>query len=262
MAALPAWAPYALFAAGTAAKMKGDSDMEKEQRGILNRAMSETQKTQDKTAAAVAQEGAQYSPEQRAIDMAAQEQGAFQRAQADLAGSEGIVESGTKGAVSGEFLKSKADSAITEGNRITAIAREMAKTRAPGEQLVKEGLRRGNLAGEIGNQWGANRRATQASQLDAQNVDMPGIGQLGQIAQMVGSVWAGGAGAETAATAPTSLGSGAGYVMPVAGGASAAAPMVAGTAAAGTAGSMSPMWGSLMNQPRRRTAQTSMWGGG
>jgi hypothetical protein len=194
MAALPAWVPYAVMAAGTVAKMKGDERTADEKRGIINRSMEDTQKQADKAAAAVAAEGAQYSPEQRAIDMKAQEQGAFQRAQADLGGSSGIVDSSAKGNVSAEFLKAKAGKAVTEGNRITEIAREMARARAPGEQMTQEGLRRADMAGKIGSDWSTTNNMARAAQQTAANIGPNSLSNLGTVATAIGSAWAGGAG--------------------------------------------------------------------
>lgn len=261
MAAVPAWVPYALMIGGTAAQMHGAEKQEAERRRILNRSMTQTQETQDKTSADVAKEGANYSPEQRAMDLAAQEQGAIQRAQADLSGTDGIVQSTTKGNVSADFIKAKADKAIGEGNRITEIAREMAKVRAPGQQMAQEAMRRGALAGELGSKWSTAGGMSRAAQLDAQNVDMPAIGQLGQIASMVGSVWAGGAGAGgagagEAAAGPTiagGAGDAAGYVVPgaAAGGASMA-PSMAG---------LSSIWGGAPQSRNRARAYNTMFGG-
>lgn len=198
---MAAWAPYALLAAGTLAKMEGDDRTAEKKRGIINRSMEESQKQADKAASAVAQEGAQYSPEQRSMDMQAQEQGAFQRAQADLGGSAGIVDSSTKGNVSAEFLKAKAGKAVTEGNRITEIAREMARTRAPGEQMTAEGLRRADMAGQIGSDWSTTSNMARAAQQTASDVGSNSLSDLGTIASTIGSAWAGGAGGAMGGTA-------------------------------------------------------------
>jgi hypothetical protein len=239
------------MAGGTAAQMHGADKMEEEQKRILNRSMEETQKTQDQASADVAMEGANFSPEKRALDLAAQEQGAIQRAQADLSGTEGIVQSATKGNVSADFLKGKADKAISEGNRITDVVRESAKLRAPGQQMAEESIRRGALAGDLGSKWSSAGGMSRAAMLDAEGVEMPSIGQLGQIASMVGSVWAGGMGAD--AGAPSALGAGtegmAGYTMPASGGAGV-------PAAAGGMASLAP---SMMSAG---TGLSGIWGGG
>ncbi|SHN40009.1 hypothetical protein [Rhizobacter sp. OV335] len=235
--------PYALLAAGTYAKMRGDKAAANDRRDILNRSLQRTQATSDDAARQVVAEGQQFTPDARAAAMQGQENAAFQRAQSDLsaggaggAGGDVVDTAGGAGANSAAFVKAKADKAISEGNRITDIAREMARTRGTGDLLQSEGLRRADLVQRLGSAASSSRNMAQADQLDAQNVDTPLYGKLGGLAQMAGSAWlAGGAGAgaggaasgsgatvgaglgdAAASGAPTALGYGAGYGMPAA----------------------------------------------
>jgi len=242
MAAAPA---LALLAGGTYLKYRGDKKAAGERRDILNRSLQRNQATSDDAARQVLDEGKQFTPDARAAAMQDQEQTAFQRAQADLAaggaGGDVVDTAGGAGANSAAFVKARADKAISEGNRITDIAREMARTRGTSDLLNAEGMRRADLVGRLGSAASTNRNLAQADQLDAQNVDTPLYGKLGGLAQMAGAAWlAGGAGAgaggaasgsgatvgaglgdAAASGAPTALGYGAGYGMPVASGASA-----------------------------------------
>jgi hypothetical protein len=232
--------PYLLLAGGTAAKYAGDRKAANERRDILNKSLQRTQATSDDAARQVVVEGQQFTPDARAAAMQDLENAAFQRAQSDLsaggAGGDVVDTAGGAGANSAAFVKARADKAISEGNRITDIAREMARNRGTGDLLQAEGLRRADLAGRLGSAASSSRNMAQADQLDAQNVDTPLYGKLGGLAQMAGAAWlAGGAGAGAggaasgsgatvgaglgdvaASGAPTALGYGAGYGMPVA----------------------------------------------
>jgi len=232
-------AAAALLAAGTYLKDRGDKKAAGERRDILNRSLQRTKETSDDAARQVLAEGEQFAPDARATAMQGQEDAAFQRAQGDLAtgaGGDLVSTAGGAGANSAAFVKARADKAVSEGNRITDIAREMARNRGTGDLLQTEGLRRADLAGRLGSAASTNRNLVQADQLDAQNVDTPLYGKLGGLAQMAGAAWlAGGAGAgagagasgsgatvgaglgdAAASGAPTALGYGAGYGMPVA----------------------------------------------
>lgn len=237
MAAAPA---LALLAGGTYLKMRGDKKAGEERRDILNRSLQRTQATSEDAARQVVAEGQQFTPDARATAMQGQENAAFQRAQSDLAaggaGGDVVDTAGGAGANSAAFVKAKADKAVSEGNRITEIAREMARTHGTSDLLNAEGLRRADLSGRLGSAAASSRNMAQADQLDAQNVDTPLYGKLGGLAQMAGAAWlAGGAGAgaggaasgsgatvgaglgdAAASGAPTALGYGAGYGMPVA----------------------------------------------
>lgn len=222
--------PYLLMAGGTVAQMAGQRQQQKERRNILNRSFEQTQQVSDKAAQSVVQEGAQYAPDDRMAAMHAQEDAAFQQARADIGSTGGATLQTASGGgnASADFVRAKAGKAIAEGNRITEIAREMARTRSPGDLMTAEGMRRADLSQKIGSSFGTARNMAGAAQMDAEGVDMPVYGKLGALAQMAGSAWAmGGAGA---GAAPNALGYGAGYVLP--GG--AAAP--AATAGYGSAG--------------------------
>lgn len=178
---------------GTYAGVRGQQVQADRRNRILNDQLTRTGQVQDKAAQQVLNEGANYSPDKRMADMQAQEQATYDRSLSDLGPvASGIVDAaGDKGAGSADFIKAKADSAITEGNRITALARELAKTRAPGQLMTAEGMRRANLTGELSNQFSSNRNMGEAASLDAQNVEEPWWGQLGKVGQAVGMSMAG-----------------------------------------------------------------------
>lgn len=205
---MAAYAPYILMAAGTAASVAGQQSQAREQRRILNRAMEATDKTQKEGAQMVLDQAQKLSPIQRQQALADQEAATYAQAQKDLAGrmdaggTGAIIDTaGDAGAVSSDFVKAKADKAISEGSRLMEVAREAAKTRAPGQLLTTEGQQLSDLMGQLGSKYGANKNMSQAAGLDAQNADTPLYGKLGKIASMVGSMWAGGAGGAAGAGA-------------------------------------------------------------
>lgn len=176
-----------LMAAGTGAQMIGARRQQKEQRAILNRAMDETARTQQQATAQVMDEAKKFSPEERMQSMKDAESAAYSQAQADVGGGAAANIPTASGNVSADYLKAKADSALSEGNRLTAIAREAAKIRAPGSVQNAEALRRASLTGELGSRWSRNRNMTNAAQQDAASVEAPWYSDLGKIASAVGS---------------------------------------------------------------------------
>lgn len=196
-----------LAGAGTGLEMMGNRRAEKDRRNILNGALERTAKNQDSAAQKVLAEGANYG-QKRLEDVANQEQTAMAQSLKDIgaqdaagAGASVIDTAGDAGAVSEDFIKAKADRAISEGNRLTSVARELAKVRAPGQQMNAEGLRRAELTGELGSAASSNRARTQAASLDAESVDAPWWGKAGALAKQVGMIAAMTAGAPGAAGA-------------------------------------------------------------
>lgn len=182
----------ALLAGGTGLSMLGQRRAANERRDILNRQFERTNSTMDKTTGQILGEGKNYTPDQRMRDMQTQEDATFGQSQKDLngAGAGVLPTSGDAGNVSQDFLRAKADRTLSEGNRMTAIARELAKVRAPGQQMATEGLRRADVTGDVASQWGSNRAFGDAANLDAQSVQEPWWGTLGKIGQQVGMMGA------------------------------------------------------------------------
>jgi hypothetical protein len=111
-----------------------------------------------------------------------------------------VTTTGDAGNVSDDFVKAKADRAVTEGTRLTGIAREIAKTRAPNLQLVTEGQRGADLAGNLQSLYGSNSNMGRATANDANSVLEPQYGGLGKIATLIGGAMAGGQIAKQAAS--------------------------------------------------------------
>ena len=154
--------------------------------------------------------------QQRLDALQQQEQSAIAQALRDVGGSSeqgagaAIIDTaGGEGAVSGDFIRAKADRAVQEGDRLTAVARELAKVRAPGNLVNEEGLRRADLTERIGSSGATNRAHAQAASLDAENVEAPFWGQLGKMAAQAGAMWAGGAGGGATSSPYALSGSGA-----------------------------------------------------
>ena len=206
----------AMAAGGTGLGMLGQQSAKREQQDYLNRANRRTMQTQDKATRAILDEAGTLAPTARADAMAAQADQTAQRSTADLTsgaaldgeGNAIINTAGDAGAVSSEFMARKADKALSEGNRMTAIARELAKTRAPGELMRTENQRRAALTGDLNSEWSTTRNLNEANQADAASVEEPWWGQMGKLAAAIGSAAAmmPAAGAAGAAASPYSLG--------------------------------------------------------
>lgn len=201
LAPLASISPVALglIGGGLAANVLGERQAAKERRNILNRAIERTDQTQKQATQQVLDEGSNYG--QKRLDAVdAQQQSALAQSLKDIgmspdsqgAGAQVIDTAGSAGNVSADFLKSSADKAISEGNRITQVARELAKVRAPGMQALDDSTRRADLTQRIASAAGTNRNLAEASQLDAQNVDTPWWGKLGKVASTLGSLAAAG----------------------------------------------------------------------
>lgn len=193
VAALQAAAPY-VAAAGTAASMYGDKVAADERRSILNKAFRRTEESQDKTNKQVLDEGAKLTGQQRMADMQAQADANVLQSTQDLKGGAAmdaqgnaiIDTAGSDGNVSSDYVKAKADKALGEGERLSSIARELAKVRAPGQVATTESQRRADMTSGLNSMWSSTRNLNSADTLDAQNVDSPWWGKLGKVAQMVG----------------------------------------------------------------------------
>lgn len=188
--------PYVIAAVGTYAQMQSTEDAADERRSILNNQLTRDEEAAKKSSALVLDESGKFAPQQRKEELAANEEKVFGQQQKDLqAGAGGgdigaVQTSGDAGNVSDDFLRAKADRAVTEGTRLTSIARELAKTRAPGQLQIDEGYSRGNLAGELQNLQGTNQNFARAAGNDAGNVQEGGLGSFGKIASTIGAAYA------------------------------------------------------------------------
>lgn len=190
--------PYALMAGGTLMSMKAQQQQADEKRNTLNQQLSRDDAASKKASGMVLDEGNYYDPTARKQAMAEQETKAYDTSMADLkAGAGGgdpaaVSTSSDAGNVSDDFVKAKADRAVTEGTRLTGIAREIAKTRAPTLLLGQEGQRGANLASNLQTLFGSNSNMANATKNDANSIEEPEYGGLGKIASSIGSMWAGG----------------------------------------------------------------------
>lgn len=193
----------AMALGGTGLGIAGQQQAKREQKSILNRALQRSTESQDKTAQKVLTEAGSLDPTQRAQAMQTAEDQTYAQSTGDLksgaaldaSGNAIINTAGDAGNVSGEFLARKADKALAEGDRMTAIARELAKTRAPGQVVNNENQRRASMTGDLNSMWSTTKNLNDANQMDAANVEEPWWGQLGKIAAAVGSAAGGGLGA-------------------------------------------------------------------
>lgn len=180
----------AATAIGTGLQLKGQYDQRKKQQGILRQSAQDATRTQAK-ATDMAVEGAQdMSGQQRLADMQAAEAAIAQRTQDDLQGAgAGLIDTAQDegSAVSMDFLRGKADRALAEGERMSAVARELAKMRSAGDVQNDRSRKQAALAESLGSMWTSQRGRSSAAANDAEGVGMPWYGTVGQIASSVGT---------------------------------------------------------------------------
>lgn len=184
------WAALAASLGGTVASVMAQQQQQQDQRDILNKQAEKTHQAEDQSAKLVTQEGTNYQGDARAAAMQAQQQATMAQSQKDLGVAPTIIEgAGDAGNVSKDYLTQKADTALSEGNRLTAIARELSKTRAPGQLQATEGLRRADLAGTLQDLWSTTRNGANAAEQDAQSVTEPWWGTAGKLLAAGGTAY-------------------------------------------------------------------------
>jgi hypothetical protein len=197
----------ALIGGGTAAQMVAARQQAKQQRSVLNRAFEANDKTTEGGTADVLQEASKAAPGGQAQAMQTAEDAAYERTRSDLtgAGADIIQTAGENGRQSDAFRTALEQKQGQEGDRMSAIAREFARLRAPADVQRDQALSRAALAERIASTQVSNQRRAQAAQLDAQDVETPWYGDVGKIASLVGSVGLGmgGAGSATTTATPT-----------------------------------------------------------
>lgn len=178
----------ALMAGGTGAQMLAQQDAADERRSMLNQQLARDKAATGRAIDLVQQEGQRFTPQARLQGLQGQADTAYNQAQTDLGGAGANLDTaGDAGNVSSDFLKTKAARAIDEGTRLTSVAREVAKARAPGMLGAEDSLSRANLAGNLQDLWGTNRRMAGATQLDASSVTEPAYGAFGKVASALGT---------------------------------------------------------------------------
>lgn len=185
--------PLAISAAGTVAQMSAADEQRSDRRNIMNQQLERDGQATNKAIKLVQDEGQQYGLEDRLAALKKQEDQTYGQIESDIQGAGGSQISTAAGAgdVSEDFIKGRAERAVTEGTRLTSIAREAAKTRAPGQLMSEDALRRAGMAGELQNTWSSNSNMSRATGQDAEGVEMPAYGQLGSIASALGAGFAG-----------------------------------------------------------------------
>lgn len=185
-----------LAAAGTAAEMAAARQQANRRRGILNEAFAMKNAKADKANDLVLDAGKDMAATNRLAEMQGQEDQNYLQSMTDLkgngAGGDLINTAGDGGNVSAEFVKAKADRAIGETQRMTAMARELAKIRAPGQMITNQGLRRADAQERAGSIWGDASNMMDAYGQDAQAVQEPWYGNMGRLAKTAAMAYLGG----------------------------------------------------------------------
>jgi hypothetical protein len=194
--------PIALMIGGAVVKNQAEKQQADEQRSQLNDALTRTADTQKKSNVLVQQQADNLSPIARAAAMTQQTGANLDQSKSDLTsagaadgqGNAIINTAGDNGAVSKDFLTAKADRALEEGTRLSSIAQQLAKVRAPGQVQEQEGQQRANLTEALADMWGTTQHLNDANSLTAQNTPLPSYALAGDLAQAAGSVYGGKAG--------------------------------------------------------------------
>lgn len=190
--------PYALMIGGSIMQQRAAEQQGDERRAEINQALGRTNATQLKANSLIGQEAAKLAPTTRAASMATQADANTASARADLqaagaadgTGNAIIDTVGDNGNVSKDFLTAKADRALSEGNRLTSIVRQIARARAPGQLQEQEGQDRADLTEQLGDMWGSTRNLNDANQATAATIALPGYGTLGALASQLGAAYA------------------------------------------------------------------------
>lgn len=196
--------PLLIAAGGTALSMSATEKQEADKRKVLNRQMERDDQASQKSTEQALQEGQRFTQDAREQGLQEAEDKTYAQTQADLQGAGGatINAAGDAGAVSEDFLKTKAARAIEETTRLSQAAREAAKVRAPGQLHMDDSLSMARMAGNLQNLWGTTQNMARANGMDAQSVREPGYGNLGRVATAVGGAMAAGGYGQTAGTTP------------------------------------------------------------
>ena len=162
----------------------------RERRAILNRQFERTQAAQKQATAQTLDEAATMGGAQRLADMqaaadtsTAQTMGALKGAGADLLTTAG----GSGGVQSQAMQEAAAQRQAAEGDRMSAIAKQLGNVRSVGKVQAAGAQRRAALAEALGSMWNSNRGQAQAASLDAEDVGMPWYGQLGAVVNQAGN---------------------------------------------------------------------------
>lgn len=204
--ALSTEAALGLLLGGTAAQMAAARQQQQQQKRTLQRAFDKNDETVGDATQQVLAEGEKMTGASRMESMRAAADAAAARTMSDLsgAGADVIDTAGDKGRMSDAFGQRKAEVQAMEGDRLSRIAQEVGRARAPAEVSANEALARSALAERLGSSFRSNQARTQAAGLDAESVDLPWYGYAGQLASLVGGMGlASGAGAGTTAAANT-----------------------------------------------------------
>lgn len=178
----------AMMVGGTVLQMQAAEDQKDERRRILNQQLDRDEAATKKAIDVVQGEAGNYTAQNRADALSQQEGQTYQQIQQDMQGAGGasVATASDAGNVSEDFLKTKAARAIDEGTRLTSVAREAAKSRAPTMLMSNDALRRAGMVGNLNNIFGTNKNMGTAAGIDAQGVQAPAYGGLGAIASSIG----------------------------------------------------------------------------
>ena len=170
------------------AEALGNRQAVKQQRNILTRAMTDASRTQQRAIDTTLDEARTLAPGARMQAMQDQEGQIAGQLERDLSGAT-TLGTPAPGNVSDAYQQALLTRSSAEGDRTSALVRELSRMRAPGDVLNAEGLRRSNMAETLQSMWGSTNNRTRAAEMDANSVAPPWWAQTAGLGRQIGSAY-------------------------------------------------------------------------
>lgn len=165
---------------GPVGELAGNRATVKRQRNYLNSGMADSERTQAEAIQRVLAEAQTASPDARMQAMQQAEDRNYGQAMQDAAGAT-LQGTGSGGRLPAEFTAAMDARGQEEAGRMSNIAREMARVRAPGDVAATDSIRRSGMSEALASLWNSSNQRSQAAQMDAQAVQTPWWGQVAGI---------------------------------------------------------------------------------
>ena len=164
-------------------EMVGNRNAQRERRGILNRAMDNTQRTQQSAIDQTLAEAESLRPDARMQALTDQEGQIAAQLGKDVAGAVSPAPAGARPDAYGRALMT---SDAGEADRTSAIVRELSRVRGVGNLQQNEALRRSSMAEALQSMWSSANNRTRAAEMDAGAVMPPWWAQVAGIGNRLG----------------------------------------------------------------------------
>ena len=175
---------------GSGLEQAGVEAQQRERRAILNRQFDRTQAAQKQATGQTLDEAATMGGAQRLADMQSAAGASTAQTMDDLkgAGADLLQTAGATGGVQSQALRdATTQTQAAEGDRMSAIAKQLGAVRSVGKVQTAGAQRRAALAEALGSMWNSDRAMAQAAGMDAEDVGVPWYGQVGAAINQAGS---------------------------------------------------------------------------